>query len=185
VAPRRVDREPRRGVRGVTMTRLSVRGLGAVAAACAMALFVALPAGAANSTAPKAKVGDTTVSNRNPMRGDQIDVSSDGWRPGTVVTIAIGSDDLLRATTDAHGRVKARVVVPNDATRGFDLLTVTGAAANGVPQQIVTGITVVVDHPAPAPARPWGVVFVLIAAAAVLLFLSRRVERRVRAPAAS
>ena len=73
-------------------------------------------------------------------------------------------------------------MVPDDAALGFDLLTVTGTAASGVPQQIVTNITVVVDRPAPAPARPWGVVFALAAVAATLLFASRRVERRVQNP---
>jgi hypothetical protein len=169
------------------MTRLSFRALSAACAGVVVVLLVAMPAGAADGTTPKAKVGNVTVSNRSPVRGGEIDVLSEGWQPGGVVTIAIATHDLTRATADAHGKVKARIVVPDDAPRGLDVLTVTGSAATGVPQQIVTGVTVVVDHPAPAPARPWGVVFVLAAVAAVLLLASRRVERvhAPRAPAAS
>lgn len=167
------------------MTGLSARGLGAVGAALVVALFLAVPAGAATGSTPKAKVGNINVSNKSPVRGGEINVSSDGWQPGGVVTIAVASHNLMRTTADGHGKVEARIVLPEDTARGFDLLTVTGSAASGVPQQIVTYITVVVDHPAPAPARPWGVVFALIAAAAVLLLASRRVEHGVRAPAAS
>jgi hypothetical protein len=181
MAPQRGDCESGGGVRDASMTRASFGGLSAACAAVVMGLLVALPAGAA----PNAKVGDVTVSNKTPVRGGEIYVSSDGWLPGHVATIAIASHDLMRVTADAHGHVDAHVVVPDDAARGLDLLTVTGSAASGVPLQIVTYLTVVVDHPAPAPDRPWGVVFVLIAAAALLLLASRRVERRVPRAAAS
>jgi hypothetical protein len=167
------------------MTRSLFRVLSAPCAGVVLVLLVALPAGAGNGTTPQAKVGNIIVSYRSPVRGGEVDVSSEGWQPGGVVTIAIATHDLTRATADAHGKVKAHIVVPDDAALGFDLLTVTGTAASGVPQQIVTNITVVVDRPAPAPARPWGVVFVLAGVAALLLFASRRVERRVPRAAAS
>ena len=161
------------------MTRRSVRSVGAMFAVVFVTIAFALPGGAANGTKPKVKIGNVKVSNGKPVRGGEVDMSSVGWRPGGVVTIAIAGHDLLRATADAHSKVEAHIVVPDDTALGFDLLTVTGTAASGVPQQIVTNITVVVDHPAPAPARPWGVVFALAAVAATLLFASRRVERRV------
>jgi len=164
------------------MTRPALRPLGATFAILAVSVAFALPAGAANGTTRNVKVGDVKVSNPKPVRGGEIDVSSEGWRPGGAVTIAIASHDLLRTTADVRGKVKAHIEVPDGAPLGFDLLTVTGTAASGVPQQIVTNITVVVDHPAPAPTRPWGVVFVLIGVAAVLLLASRRVERRVQNP---
>ena len=167
------------------MTRSLFRVLSAACAGVVLVLLVAMPAGAGNGTTPQAKVGNVIVSNRSPVRGGEIDVSSGGWQPGGVVTIAIATHDLTRATADAHGNVEARVMVPDDAPRGLDVLTVTGEAASGVPQQIVTGVTVVVDHCAPAPSRPWGVVFVLAGVAAVLLLASRRVERRVPRAAAS
>jgi hypothetical protein len=165
------------------MTRRALRALGATFAVVVVSVAFALPAGAANGTKRNVKVGDVKVSNGKPVRGGELDVSSEGWRPGGAVTIAIATKDLLRTTADAHGKVKGHIVVPDDAALGFDLLTVTGTAASGVPQQIVTNITIVVDRPAPAPARPWGVVFVLAGVAAVLLFASRRVERRVVRPA--
>jgi hypothetical protein len=167
------------------MTRRSVRSIGAVFAVVFVTVAFALPAGAAKLPKPKVKIGDVEVSNGKPVRGGEVDVSSEGWRPGGAVTIAIASHDLLRTTADAHGKVKARIMVPDDTALGFDLLTVTGTATSGVPQQIVTNITVVVDRPAPAPKRPWGLVFALAAVAAVLLLASRRVERRVSAPAAT
>ena len=157
------------------------RTLGAVCAAVVMVLLAAVPAGAA----PNATVVGVKVSNTTPLRGGAIEVSSAGWRPGSLATIAIAGHDLLRAPVDAHGKLKTRVVVPDDAPLGrLDLLTVTGTAATGVPQQIVTGITVVLDHQPAAPHRPWGVVFALAAVAAVLLLASRRVERRVPRAAA-
>ena len=164
------------------MTRRALLPLGATFAILVVGVAFALPAGAANGTTLNVKVGDVKVSNPKPVRGGELDVSSDGWRPGGAVTIAIATKDLLRTTADAHGKVKGHIVVPDDAALGFDLLTVTGTASSGVPQQIVTNITVVVDRPAPAPARPWGVVFALAAVAATLLFASRRVERRVQNP---
>ena len=167
------------------MTRPLFRVLSAACAGVVLVLLVALPTAASGGTTPQAKVGNVIVSNRSPVRGGEIDVSSEGWQPGGVVTIAIATHDLTRATADAHGKVTAHVAVPEDAPRGLDLLTVTGSAASGVPQQIVTGVTVVVDHRAPAPSRPWGVVFVLAGVAAVLLLASRRVERRVPRAAAS
>ena len=159
------------------MTRSLFRVLSSACAGVVLVLLVAVPAGAADATTPQAKVGNVIVTNRSPVRGGEIDVSSEGWQPGGVVTIAIATEDLLRTTADAHGKVTAHIVVPNDAALGFDLLTVTGTASSGVPQQIVTNITVVVDRPAPAPTRPWGVVFVLAGIAALLLLASRRVER--------
>ena len=171
------------------MTRPALRPLGATFAILAVSVAFALPAGAANGTTRNVKVGDVKVSNPKPVRGGELDVSSDGWRPGGAVTIAIASHDLLRTTADARGKVKAHIEVPDGAPLGFDLLTVTGSAAGGFPQEIVTNITVVVDHPAPAPARPWGVVFALAAVAAVLLLASRLVDRHagrgVPRPAAS
>jgi len=158
------------------------RTVGVAGAAVVMVLLVAVPVGAA----PNATVGGVKVSSTNPVRGAAIEVSSAGWRPGSLVTIAIAGRDLLRASVDARGKTETRVVVPDDAPLGrLDLLTVTGTAATGVPQQIVTGITVVLDHQPSAPRRPWGVVFALAAVAAVLLLASRRVERRVHVHAAA
>lgn len=156
---------------------MSARVLGAavVAAAFVWAL-TALPAGAAPS-APAAHIGNVSVSNAKPVPGARIDVSSQGWRPGGHVVIALAGKDLLRTTADEQGVVHARVVIPSDESPRFDLLSVTGAAASGVPQEIVTGLSVVADRPAHSRARPWGLVFVLAAGAALLMLASQRMER--------
>ena len=182
MAPRRGAREPGRRVRAAVMRRQFFRTPGALRAAAVMVVLAAVPAGAA----PNVTVGGVKVSDTTPLRGSAIEVSSAGWQPGSLVTIAIAGRDLLRAPVDADGKTETRVVVPDDAPIGrLDLLTVTGTAATGVPQQIVTGITVVLDHPPPAPHRPWGLVFALAAVAAVLLLASRRVDRRVHVHAAA
>ena len=151
----------------------------AVLVGAALAL-VALPAGAATGPAPArppAHIGGVTVSNATPMRGSEIDVRSKGWSPGAGVVISFAGRDLMRTTADDHGVVRAHLTIPGDARPGVDLLSVTGRAASGVPQQIVTGVSVVVDRPARRSERPWGIVLALAAVAAILLLASRRMER--------
>jgi hypothetical protein len=109
-----------------------------------------------------------TVSNPVPTRDSAIEVFSAGWRPGSIVAISLAGADLRRARADTTGAIRAEVRVPADAQSGFGLLAVTGASATGVPQQVVTGLSVVADHPQRAPSRPW--------LATVLLLVSQRVE---------
>jgi hypothetical protein len=56
-------------------------------------------------------------------------------------------------------------------------LSVAGASASGVPQQLVTGVSVVADH-APAPGRrpPWLAISLVLALATLLLLVSQRAE---------
>ena len=52
-----------------------------------------------------------------------------------------------RSTADATGAVHARVAIPADAPLGFSVLAVNGSTAAGVPQEIVTALSVVGDAP--------------------------------------
>jgi len=78
VAPQRRSRESRGGVRGRAVTRRALLPLGATFALVVVSLAFALPAGAANGTTRNVKVGDVKVSNGKPVRGGELDVSSDG-----------------------------------------------------------------------------------------------------------
>jgi hypothetical protein len=118
-------------------------------------------------------VGEITVSNASPTPGTAITMTSTGWSAGDDVTIALsGSErELARVAADATGSVRARVIIPKNVMLDFNFLSVTGTAASGVPQQIVTPLAVHLGH-APAPARPWVPVLLLLAVAAALLVMS-------------
>ena len=137
------------------------------------------PAGAVASG-----VGSVTVSNPSPARADAIEVASNGWRPGQVVSITLsGSTDVLgRETADASGAIRARIAIPDRAPR-FASLAVIGTAASGVPQQITTNLVVAGSPNAPAPPRPWTAVYVLLAIATGLLLASVRTDRETTVPA--
>jgi hypothetical protein len=141
-----------------------------VLAACAAAVFIlAPPAGAALSA-----VGHVTVDNSSPARASTIDVASNGWRRGAVVSISLsGSRVLGRAIADASGGVHARVLIPDDAPR-FATLAVIGSAATGVPQQITTNLVVVGTHRVPTAPRPWTVICLILAIATLLLLAGVR-----------
>ena len=85
-------------------------------------------------------VGAVTVSNANPTPGSTVAVSSTGWFPGRPVAVALSGTDRVLASViaDASGSVHTRVEVPADAKLRTDVLSVTGTASSGVPQQIVT-----------------------------------------------
>jgi hypothetical protein len=155
---------------------MSRRALGLVAPVIGVFLFVT--AGAAGG------VGQLTVSNPAPTPGSTITVTSSGWSAGHEVAIALSGakHTLARVAADASGAVHARVVVPSDVSLDVNTLSVTGTAASGVPQQIVTGLTVHRIGPGPAPARPWTAVLLLVAIAAALLFVSLTVMKPVAAP---
>jgi hypothetical protein len=119
-------------------------------------------------------VGQLTVSNASPDAGATITMTSDGWSAGHDVTIALSGTKwaLARVAADATGSVRARVTIPVDARLDLNVLSVTGTAASGVPQQIVTPLTVHRIGHAPTPARPWALVMLLLAVAAALLVVS-------------
>ena len=152
----------------------------AIVAAVALLVVCAAPAVAApgaNRDEPAARIDTVTVSNPAPTRNSAIDVFSSGWAPGTAVAIALGDTELRRVHADAGGKVRTDVRIPPDARAGFGALTVTGASASGVPQQIVTGLSVVADHaPGSSPHRPWVAISLVLALATVLLLASQRVE---------
>jgi hypothetical protein len=119
-------------------------------------------------------VGHLTVSNASPTPGATITMTSDGWSAGDDVTIALSGTKsvLARVAADATGSVRARVIIPADVRLDLNVLSVTGTAASGVPQQIVTLLTVHRIGHAPTPARPWVLVLLLLALAAALLVVS-------------
>jgi len=161
-----------------------MRAVGAFATAVALALLGALPAAAAPGTTkrdPHPRVVDTvTVSNPAPTRDSPIDVFSAGWRPRGVVAIALAGTDLRHVRADASGAVSAEVTIPSDIQPGDGLLSVTGASADGIPQQILTRLAIVADdahHPSP---RPWPAISLVLALATLLMLASQRLERRER-----
>jgi len=124
-------------------------------------------------------VGELTVSNAAPTPGSTITMTTTGWSAGAEVTIALSGakHTLARVAADARGVVHARVIVPSDVTLDVNTLSVTGTAASGVPQQIVTGLTVHRIGPGPAPTRPWTAVLLLVAIAAALMVVSLTVMK--------
>jgi len=91
---------------------------------------------------------------------------------------------LARATADASGVVHTDVSIPASAPR-FASLAVIGSAASGVPQQIVTNLTVVGAEHGPAPQRPWTAICLVLAIATALLLVSVRTERAGSGPIAA
>jgi hypothetical protein len=162
--------------------RALTRFFGVAGAAVALTVVCAFPAAAApggNRNDPAPRVDKVTVSNPSPTRDSTIDVFSSGWEPGSVVAIAFGDIDLRRVDADADGRVRAEVVIPTDADAGFGVLSVTGASASGVPQQMVTGLSVVADHaPSSSSPRPWVAISLVLAFAIVFLLLGMRAEEQ-------
>jgi hypothetical protein len=150
------------------------------AAALVLTVVGGVPAFAApraDRQEPASRVDKVTVSNPSPTRDGAIEVFSSGWEPGTDVAIALGGTELRRVVADADGRVRTDVRIPPDARAGFGVLSVTGASATGVPQQMVTGLSVVADHaPASEPRRPWVAISLVLALATVLLLLGQRAE---------
>jgi hypothetical protein len=136
-----------------------------------VAMFVfAMPAGAA------ASVGHVAVSNPSPKRASTIDVASNGWRPGGVVSISLSDTVLARTIADAAGAVHAEVQIPVHSPQ-FASLAVAGSAASGVPQQIITNLTVVGTEHQAAPRRPWIAICLVLAIATALLLVSVRTGR--------
>jgi hypothetical protein len=166
VAPRRRDLEPSRELCPVRFARLQRRALALAVSLIGIVLFM---------TAEDASgVGQLTVSNASPAAGATITMTSDGWSAGDDVTIAVTGAEraLARVAADASGAVHARVTIPHNVKLDFNLLSVTGTAASGVPQQIVTPLAVHRAGHAPAPTRPWPLVLLLLAVAAALLVVS-------------
>jgi hypothetical protein len=152
-----------------TRTAVSLAAIAAIATLC-----FAAPAGAASP------LGVLTVSSSSPARSADIQVASTGWQPGGVVSILLtGTDGVLaHATSDATGAVHLRVAIPADAAPGTQVLSAVGATPGGFPQQITSVLSVAGGPKAPAPARPWTVVFLLAAIATVLLLTTVRADTR-------
>jgi hypothetical protein len=148
------------------------------AVAALISLSFAGVAGGAPSEA--SNVGKVTVSTASPFREAVIEVSSTGWRPHGLVTITMSGvpGPLARASADAKGAVHAQVAIPADAPLGFDILAVNGATAAGVPQEIVTGLTVVRAGHEPRRVRPWTAVFSLAFFATLLMLASQKIMSR-------
>ena len=156
MAARRRDLEPGRELPAVTFSffgpepdegTMKLRSL--LLAAPLIGVFLFVTAGAASG------VGQLTVSDATPHRHPVHRGDFHRMVPGRDVTIGLnGTDGTLGAIADATGSVHARVTVPSDVTLDFNTLSVTGTAASGVPQQIVTALEVhgTATHP---PSRPW------------------------------
>jgi hypothetical protein len=138
--------------------------------------LLVLSAGAAGA------VGQVAVSDAAPSPGTSIAVTSTGWFPGRAVTVGLtGTDGILgRAIADAGGSVHTRVTVPRDTALDTNVLSVTGTASSGVPQQIVTALAVHSTAPAPTPSRPWLFILVLALIAGLLVLASVRVATPAR-----
>ena len=175
MATRFGDRKPR----GQLCDRVKVRSLFAAAAVGVLvALSFAGTAGAAPGDA--SALGKVTVSNSAPVREGVIEVWSTGWRPHGLVSITMSGvrGALARATADARGAVHTQVSIPAVAPIGFDVLAVNGSTAAGVPQEIVTGLSVVrTNHPS-RRVTPWTAVFSLAFLATLLMLASQKLMSR-------
>ena len=142
------------------------------------ALSLAAPAGAAATDA--SALGKVKVSNSAPTRQAVIEIWSTGWRPHDLVSITMSGvrGALARATADATGAVHTQVAIPAAAPIGFDVLAVNGATVTGVPQEIVTGLSVVRGGPPPRRVTPWTAVFSLLFLATLVLLASQKLMRR-------
>ena len=124
----------------------------------ALTILFAVPAGAAPS------VGHVAVSNPTPApRARSTSRRTVGARV-RAVSISLSGTVLARTTADAVGAVHAEVLVPARAPQ-FATLAVAGAASSGVPQQIVTNLTVAGTEHEPAPRRPWTAICLVLAIA--------------------
>jgi hypothetical protein len=143
-------------------------------------LALGAPAGAADAAPGNSSLGTVTVSNAAPLREGVIEVWSNGWRPHGLVTITMSGvrGPLARATADARGAVHAQVSIPAVAPIGFDVLAVNGATVTGVPQEIVTGLSVIKSSHAPRRVRPWTAVFSLAFLATLLMLVSQKLMKR-------
>jgi hypothetical protein len=119
-------------------------------------------------------VGQVQVSNATPAPGSRIVVISTGWTPGSEVTIALSGTKraLGRTVANASGNVRVRVTVPSRVELDLNVLSVNGTAASGVPQQVVTALSVHRRGHTPAPTRPWGLILALAAIAGAMLIFA-------------
>jgi hypothetical protein len=133
----------------------------------AIGVFLFLTAGAVGA------VGRLEVSDPTPTRGAAITVTSTGWSPGKPVTIGLSGtrEAPARVAADEDGIIRTRMTVPADVVLDLNVLTATGRAASGVPQEIVTAVAVH-GRDASDQTRPWGVIIALGGIAAGLLLLS-------------
>ena len=141
-------------------------------------LTLAPAAGAAATDGPG--LGKVTVSNSAPLRQSVIEVSSTGWRPHGLVSITMSGvhGALAWATADAGGAVRAQVSIPAGAPVGCDVLAVSGSTTNGVPQEIVTGLSIIKTDRAPRRVTPWTAVFSLAFLATLLMLASQKLMSR-------
>ena len=152
----------------------------AALAAGAIGVLAVLSLGGPAGAADAAGLGKVTVSNAAPLREGVIEVWSNGWRPHGLVTITMSGvrGALARATADATGAVHAQVSIPPVAPIGFDVLAVNGNTVTGVPQEIVTGLSVITSGHAPRRVRPWTAVFSLAFLATLLMLVSQKLMNR-------
>jgi len=131
-------------------------------------VFLFVSAGAASG------VGQVQVSNATPAPGSRIVVISTGWTPRSEVTIALSGTPraLAHTVASASGNVRVRVTVPPRVVLDLNVLSVNGTAVSGVPQQIVTALSVHRSGHTPAPTRPWGLIFALVGIAGAMLFFA-------------
>jgi hypothetical protein len=133
-----------------------------------VAVFLCGMAGAAGA------LSVVKVSDASPTPGTAITVTSTGWSADQAVTIAIGGtqETLARVAANAAGDVRARVTIPAGVTLDVNVLSVAGTSSTGIPQVIVTSLSVHRLGPAPAPTRPWGLIIALGGIAGALLIIS-------------
>lgn len=89
--------------------------------------------------APTAAVSDTTVA-----PGEPITITSEGWLPGSEVTITFESEPQVLATvqTGGDGAFTTQVTVPADATPGEHTLRLSGLDPDGQPRTVAIALTV-------------------------------------------
>lgn len=117
------------------MKRLGI----ALTIAMSLGLFLAAPALAYPVPNPGGDVG-----NHNPHPGETITVFGDNWCPDSTVTILFDGHVIGHVHTDSDGAFSTEITIPDNASPGHHVITLTGLASDcQTPKTVTIPITVV------------------------------------------
>jgi hypothetical protein len=115
------------------------RLLGVTAVAALFVLAFAGPA-AADPYPPPDQGGSSTVP-----QGGTVSVSSDGWAPGSLVTVTLDSTPVVLGTltADSSGHIEGTFTVPSNAALGTHSVVLSGTDPTGAPRTVSQTLIVV------------------------------------------
>ncbi|MEO7557231.1 MAG: hypothetical protein ABIV94_11580 [Acidimicrobiales bacterium] len=88
---------------------------------------------------------ETVVSPKSVAPGGVVSITSEGWAPGSEVTVVLHSTPVTLGvlTADSAGRVDGTVTIPIDTELGAHDVQLVGTAAAGAARSVTAGITVI------------------------------------------